>query len=75
MPDTQEMRRVIEQWLVARTRFHERGSIYLDAYCVAGERLLAAFAADWVPDDPRMFGTAYQSFRRALVMPTLGETR
>jgi len=63
----QQMQAAIEQWLMARTRFHEHGSINLDAYCAADTRLLAEFAADWAPDDPRMFGTAFQKFRAALV--------
>jgi hypothetical protein len=75
MPDTQQIHAAIEQWLVARTRFHEHGSIYLDTYFAADERLLAAFAGDWSVDDPQMFGTAYQSFRAALITPTLRETQ
>ena len=60
------MRYVIQQWLEARAKFYA-GGIGLGTYCAADTRLLAAFAADWVPDDPRMFGTAYQHFRAALI--------
>ena len=67
MPDTQEMRRAIGQWLEARAKYHTGGVDSADAYCVADERLLAAFAADWSVDDPRMFAAAYQNFRAALV--------
>jgi len=67
MPKMQQMHAAIEQWLAARVGFHAHGGVYLDAYYSADTCLLAAFAADWVPDDPRMFGTAYQHFRAALV--------
>jgi hypothetical protein len=67
MPDTQEMRRAIGQWLEARAKYYTGGVDSADAYCAAGTRLLAAFAADWAPDDPSMFATAYQNFRAALV--------
>ena len=50
MPKMQQMHAAIEQWLVARTRFHEHGSINLDTYCAADEWLLAAFAVDWSVD-------------------------
>jgi hypothetical protein len=66
MPKMQQMRVAIEQWLEARAKFHA-GGIGLGIYCVADTSLLASFAVDWVPDDPRMFGTAYQHFRAALV--------
>jgi hypothetical protein len=67
MPKMQQMHAAIEQWLVARASFHENGSAYLDTYCAADTSLLASFAVDWVPDDPSMFGTAYQHFRAALI--------
>ena len=63
----QEMHAAIEQWLAARAGFHAHGEVYLDAYYSADTCLLAAFAADWSPNDPRMFGMAYQNFRAALV--------
>jgi hypothetical protein len=75
MPDTLEMRHVIEQWLEARARFYAGGGDSEDTYCAADTRLLAAFAGDWSVDDPRMFGIAYQKFRAALVTPTLKETQ
>jgi hypothetical protein len=37
-------------------------------------RLSAAFAADWSVDDQRMFGTAYQKFRAALVVSSPSPT-
>jgi hypothetical protein len=67
MPKMQQMHAAIEQWLAARVGFHAHGGVYLDAYYSADTCLLAAFAADWVPDDPRMFGEAYHKFRAALV--------
>jgi len=60
------MRYVIQQWLEARAKFYA-GGIGLDTYCAADTCLLASFAVDWVPNDPRMFGTAYQHFRAALI--------
>ena len=68
------MRYVIQQWLEARAKFYA-GGIGLGTYCAADTRLLAAFAGDWSVDDPQMFGTAYQSFRAALITPTLRETQ
>jgi len=62
----QQMHVAIEQWLEARAKFHA-GGIGLGTYCAADTCLLASFAVDWVPDDPRMFGTAYQHFRAALI--------
>ena len=67
MPKMQQMHAAIEQWLAARAGFHAHGGVYLDAYYSADTRLLASFAVDWVPDDPRMFGIAYQHFRAALI--------
>jgi hypothetical protein len=67
MLDTQAMRHVIGQWLEARARYYTGDVDSADAYYVADTRLLAAFAADWVPDDPKMFGGAYQHFRAALM--------
>ena len=76
MPDTQQMHAAIEQWLNARAKYHTGGVDGADdAYYAADTSLLAAFAADWAPDDPRMFGIAYQKFRAALVTPTLKETQ
>jgi hypothetical protein len=67
MPKTQQMHAAIEQWLAARAKYYTGDVDSADAYDAADTRLLAAFAADWSPDDPRMFGTAYQKFRAALV--------
>jgi hypothetical protein len=67
MPKMQQMHAAIEQWLAARANLYTGAKDGADAYCAADTRLLASFAVDWVPDDPRMFGTAYQHFRAALV--------
>jgi hypothetical protein len=75
MPKVQQMHAAIEQWLEARAKFFSGGVDGADAYRAADTRLLAAFAADWSVDDPRMFGMAYQNFRAALVTPTLKETQ
>ena len=63
----QETRHVIEQWLEARAKYHTGCVGGAHAYFAADERLLATFAADWTPDDPTMFATAYQGFRQALI--------
>jgi hypothetical protein len=65
MPKMQQVRHAIRQWLAARAGFHAHGGVYLDAYYSADTCLLAAFTADWSPNDPKMFGTAYQNFRAA----------
>jgi hypothetical protein len=72
--DAKRMEHAIGQWLAARENFHAHGRDYLDAYCAADVRLLAAFTTDWAPHDPRMFATAYQQFREALITTDLSDT-
>ena len=67
MSNMQAMCSAIRQWLEARANFYTGARDGADAYCAADTRLLASFAVDWVPNDPRMFGTAYQHFRAALI--------
>ena len=67
MPEPEQMQATIGQWLLARARFHEHGRDHLKAYCAAESRLLEAFAADWPAAEPKMFATAFQEFRAALV--------
>jgi hypothetical protein len=72
--DAKTMEHAIVQWLAVRAKFHTHGRDYLAAYCAADARLLAAFASNWNPHDPKMFSTAYQQFREALITTDLSDT-
>ncbi len=64
--DDQTMTEAMDAWITARKRFVADGRDGLDAYFTANLRLLAAFAWDWIADDPIMFATAFKAFRARL---------
>jgi pyruvate formate lyase activating enzyme len=40
---------------------------WVTSQAIRDPHAMASFAVDWVSNDPRMFGTAYQHFRAALI--------
>ena len=62
-----EMTAACIEWLEAHEVFQKGGDEHVAAYRGADQRLLAAFAADWNPPNPRIFAQAFQTFRDCLL--------